>query len=173
MLRQASYFGFGFIFTTVALIAVNPALSHFPDREKQTVRPRIDVIPPLGTHLPSYRERYNRPTYLGGKIAYWLEPTSQEAMNWHRSAQRGYYANHAPRMEDRYYYPKPWEVLTVGPRVPASGKPQVSGHATRSIHSSQEINSYGGDVNAQVGPEEQNDGPVQLAPSIDSLPPPH
>ncbi len=103
----------GFVF---GLVFALPAFAHHPNRETQPVLPRIEVIPPLGTHWPSYRERYNRPTYIGGKIAYWIEPTSQEAMSWHRAVHRGYYANHAPRMETFYLYPKPWEVFQTGPR---------------------------------------------------------
>ena len=81
---------------------------------------RIEPIPPLGNNLPlSYRARYNRPTFIGGKIAYYSSPTSQEAMSWHEHVHRGSYRNHAGYIEDVYMYPKPWEVLTVGPRDPA------------------------------------------------------
>lgn len=89
--------------------------AQFPNWKAIPVRPRIDVIPPLGNHLPySYRARMNRPTYLGGRIAYTIEPSSQEAMAWQRAWERGYYADHAPRMETHYMFPKPWEVLGVG-----------------------------------------------------------
>ncbi|WP_302120068.1 hypothetical protein [Allorhodopirellula heiligendammensis] len=90
---------------------------------------RIDVIGPLGNRLPeSYRRKYNRPTYIGGKIAAKIAPSSQEAMSFHRSQELGLYDNngikgalsgqHCPpqRIEQHYFYPKPWEVLTVGPR---------------------------------------------------------
>jgi hypothetical protein len=100
------------------LLAVAPASAHHPDRATHPVRPRIDVIPPLGNNLPpSYAARYNRPAYLTGLITYWIEPTSQEAMAWHRAVHQGYYANHAPRMETHYIYPKPWEVLAMGARA--------------------------------------------------------
>lgn len=56
---------------------------------------------------------------MAGKIAYYISPTSQEAMSWHEHVHRGSYRNHAGRIEDLYIYPKPWEVLTVGPRTPA------------------------------------------------------
>lgn len=105
-----------------ATLVASPTLAHHPDAASHRVRPRIDVIPPLGNCLPSYRDRYNRPTYFGGKIAYWIAPSSQEAMSWHRSVHRGYYANHAPRMEDHYFFPKPWEALTVGPRIPVAAR---------------------------------------------------
>jgi hypothetical protein len=89
--------------------------AQFPNWKSHPVRPIVDVIPPLGNNLPlSYRARMNRPSYLSGRIAYTIEPTSQEAMAWQRAWQRGYYANHAPRMETHYIYPKPWEELGVG-----------------------------------------------------------
>ena len=102
----------------LAILPITGVEAHFPHRESRTVHTHSDLIPSVGANLPSYRERYNRPRYIGGKIAYYIEPTSQEAMSWHRSVHRGYYGNHAPRMEDRYFYPKPWEALSVGPRTP-------------------------------------------------------
>jgi hypothetical protein len=90
---------------------------------------RVDVIGPIGNRLPqSYRRTYNRPSYLGGKIAAKIEPSSQEAMAFHNAQDLGLYDNnglkgavtckHCPpqRVEQHYFYPKPWEVLTVGPR---------------------------------------------------------
>ncbi len=106
--------------TLIVLLLASSARAHHPDLENQPVRPRFRTPTTLLDYVPGYRERYNRPTYLGGKIAYWISPTSQEAMSWHRSVHRGYYANHAPRMEDRYYYPKPWEALQVGSRNPVN-----------------------------------------------------
>lgn len=119
-----------FVGMVSGLVVASPSLAHHPDAANHPVRPRIDVIPPLGNCLPSYRERYNRPTYLGGKIAYCIAPSSQEAMSWHRSVHRGYYANHAPRMEDYYLYPKPWEALVVGPRVPVGDSDRAAQPAT-------------------------------------------
>lgn len=91
--------------------------------------PRIDPIGPVGNRLPeSYRRQYNRPTYVGGKIAAKIAPSSQEAMSFHRSESLGLYdrtgikgwlngKNCPPqRVEQHYFYPKPWEVLAVGPR---------------------------------------------------------
>ncbi|MFG0290474.1 MAG: hypothetical protein ACF8CQ_20010 [Rhodopirellula sp. JB044] len=90
---------------------------------------RVDVIGPLGNRLPeSYRRKYNRPTYIGGKIASKIEPSSQEAIAFQRAEELGLYDNngvkgalhgkHCPpqRVEQHYFYPKPWEVLAVGPR---------------------------------------------------------
>ncbi|PHQ36812.1 hypothetical protein [Rhodopirellula bahusiensis] len=90
---------------------------------------RIDVIGPVGSRMPeSYRRQYNRPTYMGGKTAAFIAPSSQEARAWQRADALGLYDNngikgavhgkHCPpeRVEQHYFYPKPWEVLTVGPR---------------------------------------------------------
>ena len=97
-----------------------PAHAQFPDWRSKPVRQNIDLIPPLGNHLPySYAARYNRPTWLAGRIAYTIEPTSQEAMAWQRARERGYYKNKAPRMESFYIYQKPWEALGVGARTAA------------------------------------------------------
>lgn len=99
------------------LATAGPANAQLPDWESQPVRPRIDVIPPLGNYLPwSYSARLNRPPYLAGKIAYSIEPASREAMTWQRAKQRGYYKDHAPRIVTHYLYSKPWEVLGTGPR---------------------------------------------------------
>ena len=93
------------------------ATAQFPNWKAVPVRPNIDVIPPLGNRLPrSYAAKYNRPSYLTGRLAYTFAPSSQEAMAWQQAHQRGYYANHAPRMETQFYYPKPWEVLREGRR---------------------------------------------------------
>ena len=91
--------------------------AHHPDRRRHPVYPYFDLIGPVGNHLPmSYRRRYNRPRYLGGKIAYYIAPSSQEAMAWHDAAHRHYYRDHRPRIEKHFFYPKPWEGLRIGPR---------------------------------------------------------
>jgi hypothetical protein len=104
----------------VCLLAVScltPSLAHHPNRELWPVHQRFELIGPIGNKLPmSYRRRYNRPTNLGGKIAYHIAPTSQEAMRWHKATHHGHYKNHAPRMVAHYFYPKPWESLRIGPR---------------------------------------------------------
>lgn len=98
-------------------LAAPAARAQWPHWKDKVVRPNIDLIPPLGNHLPpSYASRYNRPKYLTGKLMYTIEPSSQEAMAWQRARNLGYYANHAPRMETRYLYRKPWEALGPGPR---------------------------------------------------------
>jgi hypothetical protein len=110
----------------VIVIGDSPVSAQFPNREAKPVRPRIDVIPPLGNNLPlSYRARMNRPTYVGGRIAYTIAPSSQEAMAWQRAWQRGYYADHAPRMETHYMFPKPWEVLGVGSKPKLAQDPKA------------------------------------------------
>ncbi|MGB7343967.1 MAG: hypothetical protein WBD20_07125, partial [Pirellulaceae bacterium] len=76
-------------------------------------------IGPIGNRLrPSYRRELNRPRYLGGKLAYAIAPTSQEAIVWHRAEHQSLYANDACRNEPHYFYPKPWESLQNGPRRP-------------------------------------------------------
>ncbi|TWU26831.1 hypothetical protein Pla52o_06860 [Novipirellula galeiformis] len=106
-----------FLAITIACLSVS-ANAHHPDRENQPVHPRIDVIGPLGNRLPeSYRRKFNRPTYLGGKVAYHIAPSSQEAMAWHKAEHRGAYANKSCRSVTHYFYPKPWEAMRIGPRV--------------------------------------------------------
>ncbi|KAA1258868.1 hypothetical protein LF1_13920 [Rubripirellula obstinata] len=101
----------------LALASVTSVDAHHPDRENQPVRPRIDVIGPIGNRLPiSYRRRYNRPTNIGGKIAYKIAPTSQEAMAWHAATHRGDYKRKAGRVVETYYYAKPYDVLPMGTR---------------------------------------------------------
>ncbi|KLU04759.1 putative signal peptide protein [Rhodopirellula islandica] len=97
---------------------------------------RVDVIGPVGSRLPeSYRRQYNRPTYVGGKTAAIIAPSSQEARAWQRADALGLYddngikgavhGKHCPpkRVEQHYFYPKPWEVLTVGPRRSVAVEP--------------------------------------------------
>ncbi|TWU55437.1 hypothetical protein [Rubripirellula reticaptiva] len=93
------------------------AQAHHPDRENLPVRPRIDVIGPIGNRLPaSYRRTYNRPTNIGGWIAYKIAPSSQEAMAWHAATHQNAYKCDRPRLESHYFYPKPYEALRTGPR---------------------------------------------------------
>lgn len=107
-----------FIVSLLALCCCSSLQAHHPDREAQpVVQQPFDLIGPLGNRLPmSYRRRYNRPTNLGGKIAYYIAPTSQEAMRWHKATHQGQYQCDAPRMVAQYFYPKPWESLRMGPR---------------------------------------------------------
>lgn len=108
-----------FALSLIALATGSVGLAQFPDRRNHPVTPIIDVIGPLGNRLPpSYRRTYNRPSYLGGKIAYWIAPSSQEAMAWQNAYLAGAYRNHAPRLERHYFFPKPWEALQTGARVP-------------------------------------------------------
>ena len=91
--------------------------AHHPERQCQPVHQRIDVIGPIGNWLPmSHRRRYNRPSNIGGKIAYYIAPSSQEAMAWHDATHRGLYENDRPRMAQHFFYPKPWEALQIGTR---------------------------------------------------------
>ncbi|TWT93846.1 hypothetical protein [Stieleria varia] len=92
-------------------------MAHHPDRQSYPVRPRVDLIGPVGNNLkPDYRRTYNRPSNLMGKIAYKIAPSSQEAMAWHKAQHAGLYNGNCPRVVDHYFFPKPWEALRVGPR---------------------------------------------------------
>ena len=111
---------FGTFVMLSALGLSTSAKAHHPDWDTKPVYPMIDVIGPKGNNLkPSYRRRYNRPRYVTGKLLYHIAPSSQEAMAWHRAVHADAYK--APkkhcRLEQHYFYPKPWEVLTVGPRT--------------------------------------------------------
>ncbi len=143
-------------FTAVALLvgfAVS-ASAHHPDRENKPVHPRIDLIGPLGNRLPmSYRRKYNRPTYLGGKIAYWIAPSSQEAMAWHEATHLRAYADHRPRIEKHYFYPKPWEALQIGPRV-ATGQAASSPSLQDELYEASEYDLQESDSNLQSVPVE-------------------
>lgn len=93
------------------------ASAHHPDRRCDPVVPRRDCIGPIGNRLPpGHRRVYNRPTYWGGRIAYKIAPSSQEAMAWHAAEHRGLYDCDAGRVVPTYFYPKPWQSIRVGPR---------------------------------------------------------
>jgi len=78
---------------------------------------RQDILPhTITSRIPEHREVYNRPRYLTGKLAYHIEPSSQEAMAWQTNYCNGNYRNHAGRYMPYYYYPKPWEALNTAPR---------------------------------------------------------
>lgn len=101
--------------------------AHHPERECQEVRQRVDVIGPLGTHLPSsHRRQFNRPRKVGGRIAYYVAPSSQEAMAWHKSKHRGHYKHHGSRVTMHYFAPKPWEALPIGARPPQTQSIEVA-----------------------------------------------
>ena len=106
--------------------------AHHPERRGKVPTLNRDLIGPIGNRLKaSYRRIYNRPTYVGGKLAYWFVPTSQEAMAWHRAEHRGAYDMKVKaRIEPHYFYPKPWETLRVGPRLASNLQTQSTGAAT-------------------------------------------
>ncbi|MEM9587841.1 MAG: hypothetical protein AAGA03_11230 [Planctomycetota bacterium] len=107
----------------IIMLASTSVLAHHPDRARKQVHPRVELIPPVGNRLPpSHRRVYNRPSYVGGKIAYWIAPSSQEAMAWHRAEHINAYKCDLPRTENTYFYPKPWEALRVGPRKSRSAE---------------------------------------------------
>ncbi len=94
----------------------------------KTNDPRPDILPrPFYDNHVEYRARYNRPRFIGGLLAYEVSRTSQEAMVWKENYCAGNYdQHHTPPVYKSYYYPKPWEVLTVGARPNfASSKPAM------------------------------------------------
>lgn len=105
-----------------------------PTCNQDTCDPRPDILPYwLTSWHTEYRRQYNRPTYIGGKIAHCIEPTSQEAMVWCEANQMGLYnGKNCPPMYKQYYYPKPWELIPMGPR-PEGNKPvtQLTSTANR------------------------------------------
>jgi hypothetical protein len=104
----------------VLICTASTSFAHCPDRSHKPVHQRVDCIGPLGNRLPiSYRRRYNRPRMVCGWLAYWTEPTSQEAMAWHNAVHRGTYKKKM-RTEMQYFYPKPWEAMRIGARTAAS-----------------------------------------------------
>lgn len=107
-----------FILATLIVCLSSALFADHPDKENYPVHPRIDLIGPLDNWLPpSYRRRYNRPSNFAGKIAYYMAPSSLEAMSWHASKHRNAYKDHKPRTVMHYFYPKPWDAIKVGARL--------------------------------------------------------
>lgn len=106
------------VLAVVANLSVVPtATAHHPDRESQPVHPRFDLIGPIGNRLPAgYRRTYNRPSNWGGRIAYKIAPSSQEAMAWHRATHRGDYVCERGPVVPIYEHQKPWQALRIGAR---------------------------------------------------------
>ncbi len=53
---------------------------------------RPDLLPhPIYNAWVPYRAEYNRPRFVGGYLAYKMEPTSQEAMSWKENYCNGMY----------------------------------------------------------------------------------
>jgi hypothetical protein len=118
-----------------------------PTFNQQTRDPRPDILPYWisNFHL-DYRRLYNRPTYVGGKIAHLIEPSSQEAMVWAEAKQLGLYQpHHQPPLCRKYYAPKPWQRLAIGAR------PDSKASADRgiSVQSNRE-NFLQGDMNSSI-----------------------
>lgn len=104
------------------VISASTAWGHPPYGHEQKHKHLVDADPDIAgavqNALPlSYRERYNRPRFVGGMFAYLVSPNSLEALSWHENMHRGsYWPPHQPPVCKKYYYPKPWEVLPTGPR---------------------------------------------------------
>jgi len=103
----------------IAIVAVPidtcDAGDHYAHFNPYDPRPDFFRLPVYNAWVP-YRKSHNRPTYIGGKVAAVIEPTSQEAMAWQISKANGDYRNHRPGYIPTYYYPKPWEALQIGAR---------------------------------------------------------
>jgi hypothetical protein len=99
-------------------LCIHSSAAERPTFNKNTCDPRPDVLPYwLHSGHPEYRRAYNRPRHLTGWITYVIEPSSQEAMVWCEAKQLGLYRKpHAPPMYKKYYAPRAWELLDVGPR---------------------------------------------------------
>lgn len=106
----------------------NSVSGHPPENARTRVRQRVDVIGPIGTDCPpDYRRVYNRPRYWYGKMAYLIAPSSQEAIAWHRADHTGAYEGikKHQRLEQHYWYPKPWQALKIGARRPLNPKQEI------------------------------------------------
>ncbi len=78
---------------------------------------RADILPHVFRFkFDEYRQVYNRPRYLTGKMAHKFEPSSQEAMAWETNHAMGNYRKHAGAYVPMYWYPKPWEILNTRAR---------------------------------------------------------
>lgn len=91
--------------------------------------PRPNILPNWMFIYPvPYRATHNRPTDFTGRIARVISPTSQEAMTWSENKALGYYdGHHQPPLKKGFFFPKPWEVLNIGPRknTNAPEQPQI------------------------------------------------
>ncbi|WP_037248948.1 hypothetical protein [Rhodopirellula baltica] len=178
----------------VAMLAVWASNECHADWPFPLLRPdgaqRIDVIGPVGSRMPeSYRRQYNRPTYLGGKTAAIIAPSSQEARAWQRADALGLYddngikgalhGKHCPpqRVEQHYFYPKPWEVLTVGPRQSRSAdatdvdryqEPVLMKEVAEELEEAETLHRPSPDELESVLPEPEAQQPVQ-DPATDAL----
>jgi hypothetical protein len=115
-----SAIAFAFSFAVAVVLVSGPidtcdAGDHYALFNPYDPRPDFFRLPVYNAWVP-YRKSNNRPTYIGGKVAAVIEPTSQEAMAWQISKANGNYRNHRPGSIPTYYYPKPWEALQIGAR---------------------------------------------------------
>ena len=159
---------------SIVVSAGSIAAHHPADHEPVRVWPRIDVIGPLGNKLPpSYRRSFQRPSYLGGKIAHTIAPSSQEAIAWHRSDHAGLYDNngikglingkHCPpqRVQQYFFYPKPWEVLNTRPR-PKTDPPVDTPLEAVDIESASDLEILPLEMQLQLEPLPADEGMLEL-----------
>ncbi len=135
---------------TTASVKTCIAGDHYAHFNPYDPRPDFFRLPIYNAWVP-YRKMHNRPTYIGGKVAAVIEPTSQEAMAWHISKANGDYRNHRPGSIPTYYYPKPWESLQIEARPL-----QEVGVIESQIDQNQTDSSQNG-VNPGLAPEMQGD----------------
>ncbi|MEM7479336.1 MAG: hypothetical protein AAF483_30500 [Planctomycetota bacterium] len=117
------------IWAMLLVLVATPLLAGAGERPtfNHTRDPRPDILPYWIHAFPNeYRRTYNRPRFWPGYLASKIAPSSQEAMVWEENLRAGRYAErNSPARYKRYFAPKPWEVLQIGPR-PDSKKPTIA-----------------------------------------------
>lgn len=107
----------GLLIVFFGCLVVGSSTVCFGQRNYDPADQRPDLLPhPLYNNWVPYRSIYHRPRFVGGYLAYKMEPTSQEAMSWRDNYCAGVYPTKCPTAIPKYFYPKPWEALDVGPR---------------------------------------------------------
>ena len=118
---------FAAIWVMTVTIGTSIGYGHPPHVPTPAVRPRIDLIGPLGNRLdPGYRRIYNRPRPRLGRINYLVAPSSREAMSWHRAEHRGDYQCERGPTVPVYEFERPWQTIPVGSRRSVVNPPEPS-----------------------------------------------
>lgn len=160
-MRSACHFA---LVSVATLGCLETATAHEPNRACDPVTPRVDLIGPIGNNLPiGHRRKYNRPSYLEGKLAYLIAPSSQEAMAWHHAEHTGAYTDEKKchRYERHYWYPKPWQVLRVGQRPSVLEAPKDLKPISNGLESESE-NELGGEQNEMESLELPAEDEIEL-----------